>query len=57
MRKIAIILVAVGVLLLIYPQWNEWMADREQKKLLKEALLLMDTPQPVNTGPHKATHS
>ncbi|SFF28618.1 sortase A [Paenibacillus algorifonticola] len=50
MRKIAMILVAVGVLLLIYPQWNEWMADREQEKLLKEALLLMDTPEPVNTG-------
>lgn len=48
MRKFSYLLILVGVLIMLYPTANEWYSDRQQEKLLEEAVMSYEesTPPP-----------
>lgn len=39
MRKFSYLLILVGVLIMLYPTASEWYSDRQQEKLLEEAVM------------------
>jgi len=50
MRLLASIIVLAGLVVLLYPQWSEWRADREQAALLAEAAQAVDSSPRVSTS-------